>query len=150
MGQHRRTLSAASVATDASDALSWHDAQETLEQDLDSAHEEGDAYAARCDGGGTEVPPEATASVDWTDEAQMLPANNNLSLEERMTAIHSMRKIVLAEPDAGAGSAPHGASFCGLRLAHALTRPGRDATAPRAQTRALGLRTGVTPLWSAS
>ena len=100
-GHHRRNLSAASGATDATD---FHDALEHLEHlDLDSAHEEAD--------GCVDAAPEAQAphsapepgrsAVDWTDEAQMLPPNA-LSLEERLSTIHSMRKIVLAEPDTGA------------------------------------------------
>ena len=107
MGHHRRSLSAASCATDGTDAT-WHDALEQLEHlDLDSAHEEADSAQddAQAPHAPPPVPEGGPRAVDWHDEAQMLPPNA-LSLEERMAAIHSMRKIVLAEPDSGA---------CGLR-----------------------------------
>ena len=103
MGQHRRSLSAASGATDATD---FHDALEHLEHlDLDSAHEEADGCAdAAPEPLAAPAPDAGRRAVDWTDEAQMLPPNA-LSLEERLAAIHSMRKIVLAEPDTGASVA---------------------------------------------
>ena len=41
--------------------------------------------------------------IDWEDEAQMLPGNER-SEAERLQLIHSMRKIVLAQPDTGAQS----------------------------------------------
>lgn len=110
MGHHRRSLSAASAGTDCTE---FHDAPEAL-ADLDSAHEEADGGAA-CGAAwpaGADEAHEAQearhapccaqqAAVDWYDEQQML-APNHLSVEAREAAIHSLRKIVLAEPDAGA------------------------------------------------
>lgn len=119
MGTHRRTLSAASNATDGTDCASWHDAQETLEGlDLDSAHEEAEAcgthWETHEEAQGKQTADAPRVAVDWGDEAQMLPPNH-LSVEERLAHIHSLRKIVLAEPDAGACC---GASVapCGLRF----------------------------------
>ena len=40
--------------------------------------------------------------VVWDDEEQMLPPNDR-PLAERVQLIHSMRKIVLSEPDTGVG-----------------------------------------------
>ncbi len=80
---HRRNVSVSS------DVSEYHDAASEL------PCEHGDVDPA------LGWPADALRRVDWEAQDVMLPSNER-SLEERLNAIHSMRKIVLAEPDTGA------------------------------------------------
>ena len=119
---HKRSVSVGSVGSDVSE---YHDAPAEAHWCL-----AGEEQAS-----GADAPAAALAvAVDWNDEHQMLPPNDR-SLEARLCAIHSLRKIVLAESDTGAES-------------HLFLTP--LFLTPHPQPPAPSWRTGRTRLWSAS
>ena len=81
-----------SVGSVGSDVSEYHDAPADAHWCL-----AGEEQASEADADPATLAPE----IFWDDELQMLPPND-WSLEARLCAIHSLRKIVLAESDTGA------------------------------------------------